>query len=213
MKTVKIIAALLLFTSFTNARTINYQTEMGRYINSLDTIKTSNGYLNLAKNFKKIAVSNEKEWLPNYYTAYCNLVSAIRGAQNEEEKDEIYDKATKYIERANILDPNNSEIYTLKGYITFMQMAVYPQQRAMKMIPEANALIAKAIQLNPENPRAYLLKGQNTFYTPEMFGGGKADAKQILLTAKDKFEKFKPENLAPHWGKERCNELLNEYQQ
>ncbi len=34
-----------------------------------------------------------------------------------------------------------------------------------------------------------------------MFGGGKAEAKPILLIAKIKFAKFISENLASNWGK------------
>lgn len=213
MKKLLLIATMLLFSTLLNAQTTAYKTEMESGIMMLDTIKTKIGYENSINYFKKIALVNENEWLPQYYVAYCNLVLGIRGNQDEETKDSVYDTALKYINLADRLNPNNSEIYALKGYIVFMQMSVYPQKRAMSMIPEANTLIAKALQLNPENPRAYLLKGQNTYYTPEMFGGGKADAKAILLTAQAKFLKFIPENLGPNWGKERCDELLKEYQQ
>ena len=211
MKTLILIATLSLFTTITNAQSINYNMEMQSAIKMLDTAKTKNGYFNTINNFKKIAISNEKEWLPQYYIAYCNLVLGIRIYEDEETKDNTYDTAISYINKADTLSPNNSEVYALKGYITFMQMAVSPQQRAMKMIPESNTLIAKSITLNPENPRAYLLKGQNTYYTPEMFGGGKDDAKPILIIAHEKFEKFKPKTLEPNWGKTRCEELLKSY--
>jgi tetratricopeptide (TPR) repeat protein len=210
MKTLTLTATLLFVITIGFAQSSTYSQEMQKGIAMLDTLKTNVGYLNTISHFKQIAIANEKEWLPQYYIAYCNLNMAMKGKQNEETKDEIYDTAIGYATKADVLNPNNSEIYALKGYITFMKMAVYPQQRAMKLIPEANTYIGKAIALNSENPRAYLLKGQNAFYTPEMFGGGKEAAKLILTTASEKFDKFKANPLEPNWGKKRCEELLKE---
>lgn len=211
MKTLILIATLAIFTTIADAQSINYNSEMQHTLTILDTARTQSGYKSSIENFKKIAIANEKDWLPQYYIAYCNLIWGIRGNQDEETKDNIYNTAIDYINKADLIDPNNSEIYALKGYITFMQMAVSPQQRAMKMIPESNVLIAKSIALNPENPRAYLLKGQNTYYTPEMFGGSKDEAKKILATSLEKFEKYNTTALQPNWGKARCEELLKSY--
>lgn len=209
MKTLTLIAAFLFATTIGFAQSSNYVTDMQKGISILDTMKTQSSYALAANHFEKIAIA-EQQWLPQYYTAYSNLIIGIRGNQDEETKDDIYDKALKFVNKADSLSPNNSEIYALKGYIIFMKMAVYPQQRAMKLIPEANMLIGKAIVLNPENPRAYLLKGQNAFYTPEMFGGGKETAKIPLTTAIEKFDKFKAKPFEPNWGRARCEELLKE---
>lgn len=206
------LSAALLFTSLIGyAQSASFKVEMQKGIDLLDTVKTEQGYATSINYLQKVAAANAQEWLAQYYAAYGNLMSGIRGKQDEETKDGIYSTALSYIDKANTLSPNNSEVYTLKAYIIFMQMAVYPTKRAMNMIPESNRLLEKAIELNMENPRSYLLKGQNTFYTPEMFGGGKEDAKAILLIAKDKFGNFKATALAPNWGKTRVEELLKEY--
>lgn len=210
MKTLTLIFSLLLATTFGYAQSANYTTGMQKGINIIDTMKTQIGYKLAANHFEEIA-KLEKLWLPQYYTAYCSLIIGIRGNKDEETKDDIYDKALKFVNKADSLSPNNSEIYALKGYIVFMKMAVYPQQRAMKFIPEANILIGKAIVLNPENPRAYLLKGQNAFYIPKMFGGSKEQSKTSLIAAIEKFEKFKAKAFEPNWGKARCEELLKEF--
>ena len=91
-----------------------------------------------------------------------------------------------------------------------MQMSVYPQQRAMSLIPEANALFEKAIVLDTENPRPYLLKGISLFYIPSMFGGDKDQAKVVLTTAKAKFDKYTAKNLQLNWGKTKVEELLKQ---
>jgi len=211
MKNLALIAAFLFVTTIGYAQSVNYHEATQKGIGMLDTAKTQSGYLATTSYFENLATTNDKEWLAQYYAAYSNLLQGIRGKADEETKDEIYDNALRYINKADLLNPNNSEIYVVKGYITFMKMAVYPTKRAMNMIPEANRLLEKAIALNAENPRAYLLKGQNTFYTPEMFGGGKEDAKPFLVTARQKFEKFTAKSLEPNWGKTRCEELLKEY--
>ncbi|RZL47655.1 MAG: hypothetical protein EOP00_11335 [Pedobacter sp.] len=210
MKTLTLITALLFATTIGFAQSSNYTTDMQKGISILDTMKTQSGYEVAAKHFEKIA-STETQWLPQYYAAYCNLITGVRGSQDAGTKDEIYGKAMKYITKADSISPNNSEIYTLRGYITFMQMSVYPQKRAMSMIPAASELIGKAIAIDKENPRAYLLKGTVLYYTPEMFGGSKDEAKTILTVAKDKFEKFTAKSLQPTWGKTRVEELLKEY--
>lgn len=119
----------------------------------LDTIKNKMGYENSSSYFKKIALANEQEWLTKYYAAYFNLVLAIRENQDEETKNNIYDIGFNYLHKADVICLNNSEIYALKGYISFMHMAVSPHQRAMQIKPVSNELIAKDLTLNLENPR------------------------------------------------------------
>lgn len=206
MKKLLFTSAFFLTTMIAFAQN-NKEIEKG--IKILDTAKTAIGQTVAADHFAQLA-KTDQNWLTLYYAAYSQLLLGIRGNQDQETKDYIYDKALSYVSKADSLSPNNSEIYLLKGYIVFMKMAVYPQKRAMTMIVASNQLIEKAIALNPENPRAHLMKGQNAFYTPEMFGGGKPAAKALLTVAVEKFENFNAAALHPNWGKQRTAELLSE---
>ena len=210
MKTIQFIAILFFATLTSYAQTDKFTTAMQKGLNLIDSAKTADDYTAAGNYFERIATAEQKQWLPQYYVAFNNLHAALMGKQDAETKDAIYDKAMLYAEKANTLMPNNSEVYALQAYITFMKMAVAPQARAMSMIPKATALADKAISLNPENPRAYLMKGQNLFYTPEMFGGGKAKAKPVLTTAVAKFDQFKAVGLEPNWGKGRAKSLLEQ---
>ena len=212
MKTLKLILLLLLVNFAVQAQSSSKLiASLKKGISMLDSAKTSDHYLTAAKYFEGVSITVPKEWLPLYYSAYSNLVAGVTGkAANAEAKDAIYDKAMSYINKADALQPNNSEIYVLKGYITFMKMSVQPQARAMQMIPEAEGYLLKAKELNPENPRAYLLLGQNTFYTPQMFGGGKDLAKPLLITAMQKFAKQTVKGAEPAWGEARCAALLKQ---
>lgn len=207
MKTLTFIAALLFSVTFVKAQS-DFTGDIQKGINILDTMKTEKTNQQVVAHFEKIAV-NSTNWEAQYYAAYSNLLLGI-GKKDQESKDELFSKALIFIKKADSLNINNSETTTLKGYIIFMQMSVYPQQRAMNMIPEANALFEKAIALNPENPRPYLLKGVSLFYVPGMFGGDKEQAKVVLTTAKAKFEKYTTKNLQPNWGKNKVEELLKQ---
>ena len=207
MKTLTLIAAFLISVVFANAQS-DLKNDIQKGINILDTMKTEKTNQKVVSHFEKIALSSTN-WEPQYYAAYSNLLLGM-GKKDQESKEELFSKALKYIKKADTLNVNNSEITTLKGYILFMQMSVYPQQRAMSLIPEANALFEKAIVLDTENPRPYLLKGISLFYIPSMFGGDKDQAKVVLTTAKAKFDKYNAKNLQLNWGKAKVEELLKQ---
>ncbi|MES2107656.1 MAG: hypothetical protein V4577_02835 [Bacteroidota bacterium] len=210
MKPLKLCIALLIITFSVKAQSDKYITAMQKGMALIDSASTPEQFTTAANFFERVAAAEPKQWLPQYYAGFCNLHVAILGKQSNDTKDALYDKAMSYAEKADALKPANSEILVLEGYITFMKMSVFSQQRAMTMIPKANALLDKASAIDPENPRAYLVKGQDTFYTPEAFGGGKANAKGLLATAADKYKNQKVAGFEPAWGAHRCQVLLQQ---
>ena len=67
--------------------------------------------------------------------------------------------------------------------------------------PAAATALETAKKLNAENPRVYMLEGEDLFFTPEQFGGDKAEAKKRFETAMSKFNAQKPESsIHPKWG-------------
>lgn len=211
MKTLRLFLALLIIAFAAKAQSGDkYTAAMQKGMALIDSANTAEQFTTAANFFERVAAAEPKQWLPQYYAAFCNLHVAILGKQPNDTKDALYDKAMSYAEKADALKPASSEILVLEGYITYMKMSVFSQQRAMTMIPKANALLDKAIAIDPENPRAYLVKGQDTFYTPEAFGGGKANAKGFLTTAADKYKNQKASGFEPAWGGKRCQFLLQQ---
>jgi tetratricopeptide (TPR) repeat protein len=211
MKTLTLSLFLFISATGMKAQTINqYNAAMQKGLGLIDSASTAEQFTAAANLFERVAAAAPQQWLPQYYAGYCDMLSAVLGKQTNQIKDALYDKAMTYAEKANVLKKDNSEIFVLEGYITFMKMAVAPQERAMAMIPKADELLGKAMALNPENPRAFLVKGQDTFFTPEAFGGGKANAKMLLISATDKYKKDKPLDFEPRWGATRCQELLQQ---
>ncbi|NEU08834.1 hypothetical protein GZH53_10975 [Flavihumibacter sp. R14] len=209
MKTIRVIIVLILLSpALVWAQANKYTAAMQKSLETLKSAKTADEMLAVANQFERIANAERTEWLPLYYASYANLLGGIITTDNMK-KDPLFDKAMKGVKDAAAISADNSEIYTLLGYITFMKMTVDPQSRAMQMIGPANEALAKAKALDPLNPRPDLVSGQNTFYTPEAFGGGKERAKPLLETAMAKYEKFQAgDPVSPDWGKERCRALL-----
>lgn len=190
---------------------------MEEKVAALDTTWSANGLKDLANTFERIANAEKTEWLPYYYAALTNINMGymITGDKMDGSMvstvDPIADKAEQLLQKAEALTTNNSEIYVVKKMIASLRMMLDPQSRFMKYMPIANEALQTAKSLNVENPRVYLLQAQDKFYTPEQFGGSKAEAKKLFEESIRKAEAFKPESsIHPHWGKSTAQYFLSQ---
>lgn len=187
-----------------------YEKEMKKNVDKISECKIANDYLKLANNFERIAVAEKDKWLPYYYGSFVTVLASYIDSSNSR-KDIYLDKADKFINAADSLSPDNSEIFTLKGMISQARMQVDPMNRWQKYGADANNNFAKAMQIDTLNPRPEYLIGVGLFYTPPQFGGGPTAAKPILEKSFAKFEKFVPENdIAPNWGKDQVADYLKQ---
>ena len=206
-----LVALLMMMSvkSFAQTTNVKFEQAIQKGLEMFAASKTADEFINTSNHFDRIAQVEKKEWVALYYGAYAKLIAGIT-TEDKALKDKYYDSALVQIDQANLLSPDNSEIYALTGYIQFMSMSVDPQTR-YTLIATANASLSKAKELNPDNPRPYLISGQGIFYTPEAYGGGKSKAKPILELSVAKFATFKPtSNVAPKWGAERAKLLLEQ---
>jgi hypothetical protein len=204
-----LISLLLVFlfigSSFAQDR---YETGMKSTLAKMEDCKTPNDYLKVANGFERIAAAEKDKWLP-YYWGALNCVLASYGDSSTTRKDLYLDRADKYINKADSLEPDNSEIFTLKGMIAQARMQVDPMNRWQKYGAEANKFFTKAIQADTLNPRPEYLIGVGLYYTPAQFGGGPQAAKPILEKSLAKFNQFvSKDDLLPHWGKEQVEQYL-----
>jgi hypothetical protein len=187
-----------------------YEKEMKKNLEKLNDCKTPNDFIKLANNFERIAVAEKDKWLSYYYSAFVYVLASYVDSSNSR-KDIYLDKSDKFNNIADSLEPNNSEIYTLKGMIAQARMQVDPMNRWQKYGADATKNFTKAIEIDTLNPRPEYLIGAGTFYTPTQFGGGPTVAKPILEKSLAKFEKFVPENeIMPNWGKEQVMDYLKQ---
>jgi tetratricopeptide (TPR) repeat protein len=183
---------------------------MKENIHVLDSVDHYSSILSIAIQFEEISKTEVKEWLPLYYAAY-GLLQAAFAVQDNDKRDELTDRAIGMIEKALVLAPAESELYTLMGYAYISKMNTGSTLMDIKYLPKTKQVLNKAEQLNPANPRPYYLNGNITYYTPKIYGGGKEKAMPMLNEALDKFNRFKPVNaIMPVWGKKDCLDLINE---
>lgn len=188
----------------------NYQKGMMKGMEMLKLAKTFDDFVNVSNHFERIASVEKGEWLPVYWNAYVSLIGGMN-AEKENQQDEMYDKALALLETIESASADQSELLTLKAYITLMKISVSPMTRAPQGTPTAMRLLAEAQKINPSNPRPFFVQGQNTFYTPTFFGGGKELAKPLLTKAVELYSlETSSEVFLPRWGKGRAEMLLKE---
>lgn len=190
-----------------NAQSAKYISAMEANIAAMDTTHAYTAWQELGNNFERIANAEKNQWLPYYYSAVCNaltgymLSNGAPGTWSSTQTDQIADKSEAMLNKAEELEKNNSEIYCVRKMIATLRMMGDPMTRYQVYGPQVAEALSKAKSLNPENPRVYMLEGQDKFFTPEQFGGSKAEAKILFEKSLQLFASNKPKSsIDPHWG-------------
>lgn len=177
-----------------------YEDAMHKNLAVMDTSQNLSSYIQYSNAFERIANAEKNKWLPYYYAAYASTVNSYT-VTDPTQKQQQLDHAQMLINKADSLQPKNSEITTVKAFVLSAMIMIDPARNGAVYGPQSNALLDRAIQQDTTNPRPYYLKGVSAYYTPPAFGGGKEKAVQLLQTSLNKFTTFKPENdLMPTWG-------------
>ena len=208
----KLIPILLLCSAIAGAQAdvSKYEKAMKKNLSKIDDAKDVTSMLKVANGFERIAFAEKDQWLPYYYASLMHVLAGFSDT-TASKKDGYLDKADMFLNIADSLKENESEIYTLKGMIAQARLQVDPMNRWMKYGAESTNNFNKAMQLDTLNPRPEYLKGVGLFYTPEQFGGGPRTAKPLLEKSLEKFNSFQPENdLMPNWGREMVEQLLEQ---
>jgi tetratricopeptide (TPR) repeat protein len=212
MKTLFFTVALFL-TAIAGFSNEAYQKAMSQSIEKLGQAKTIPEYLEVANQFERISQIEKAEWLPLYYQSFAYILISFQETENAK-KDSYLDQAQKYLDQALAIDPNESELYLLQGFLYPSRITIDPMNRGMIYMDKMNQALDHALELNPDNPRVYYLRGTMTFHMPEAYGGGAAKALPLYQTAEEKFKIFKPKlEISPNWGKEICDSELKNIQE
>jgi hypothetical protein len=175
---------------------------MEKALAGMDTLKTAEQWLGFSNSFERIALKEPKEWLPAYYVALGQTL-AFNMTKDNSMYELMAKRAEEFINKADALNPDNSEIYVLKSMISGLFIRINPMVNGQKYAPVAAAQLEKALKFDPENPRAYMQKGMTLFFTPEQWGGDKKAGIELMEKAAAKYDVFKPAtSIAPAWGKE-----------
>ncbi len=194
-----LVFVLLFSVGFANDA---YQKAMSQSIEKLFQAKTIPEYVEVANQFERISQIEKAEWLPLYYASFAYIMISFQEAENTK-KDQYLNQAQKYLDQAMAIEPNESELYMLQGFLYPSRITIDPINRGMTLVPEMNKSLDKALALNPNNPRVYYLQATMTYHMPEAYSGGATKALPLFTLADEKFRIFKPKTeISPNWGKE-----------
>lgn len=206
MKT-KLTIALLFVIISSMADDAKFLQVMKPSIELLYKAQTIEQYQQSINTLNRIADAEKTKWEPYYYAAFGYLMIANKET-DVPKKDQWIDLASKAIEKAKAIDPNESEIVALDGFIQMMRVTVDPATRGQEYSGKAMALFGKALSLNPENPRALAMMAQMQIGTAKFLNSSTAEGCSTALRAKGYFQTFHSENpIAPLWGKEMNDDL------
>ena len=107
--------------------------------------------------FERIANAESDNWLPYYYVATINTVSAF-GERDKEKLTQSLEKAQEYLDMAKQISPNNVEIMVRQATIHTAWIAFDGARYGMILSGKVAAIYAKALELAPENPRVVFSK-------------------------------------------------------
>ncbi len=208
MKKLLIIWLLIFTFNLLFGQNEKYIELMEETIFLMDTAETKNTLQQAANQFERIGNKKQNEWLPYYYTAYC-YTQLSHKEKTDKKKDLYVDKAEEFIGIADKINPENSEIYVMKGFILQARMNIDPMIRGMKYNSKCLKMFEKARELDPDNPRSYLWHGVNLYNTPSFFGGGKDKALPLIEKAIEKFNVFHLQSpIFPNWGNEYAEKMI-----
>lgn len=212
MKKIVFFVCAIFTLASVQAQSERYTKVMTEKVAAVDTVRTADGWRELANTFERIADAEKTQWLPYYYAALAQVNTGYFSMNSNNPTaggmsatiDPLADKAEALLTKAkaNYGAKEYSEFFVLEKMIASMRMMADPMTRWQQYGPVAAQALAKAKALDPENPRVYYLEGQDKYYTPEQFGGSKTEAKKLFEEAVKKFATHKEESaLHPHWGK------------
>lgn len=207
-KSILTLAALFMWITFTYANDPAYEIAMQKQLKAMNSIPDLATSQEVTNGFLRISDAKSDEWLPLYYAAYNQIISAFRFEVN---KDQYFDQALELISKASQLAPENSEVTALQGFAIMGKLSVDPASRGQELSPKAMQLFGKAINLDRENPRAVTLMAQMELGMAQFFGSGPEKACGMARMGLDLFKKEEAktteDNILPTWGKSQALEV------
>jgi len=159
------------------------------------------GMLEARAVFERLLIKSDKDWLLNYYIAYCDyrLTNYAFGENDKKAARKYVSDGIKKLKACVNEKSDCADAYALLSSFYGNKIALNPWSGFWNG-PKSGKMIEKAFSLEPNNPRTHLISGISSFYTPEKWGGGKERAKESLSKATELFYDENVEAIMPDWG-------------
>ena len=202
IKKLLLLAVLIVLAIPALPQTKKYVNSMSGTIDLMNQATAKEEFQQCIKQFEQLASEYPDQWLPLYYQAQAIAMLSLT-EKDIPTIDGNLDRAQEAIEKADVIRPEESEIYVIKALLNLGRITVDPVGRSALYFEAVSADLSKAKELNPINPRAHFLHALFTLYLPEFLGGGPVGAKPRFLEAAEKFKTFEnPDPLWPDWGED-----------
>jgi hypothetical protein len=200
MKTLKVIFFLMVsLSAFANNE--KYVEAMKKNIENVYKAATVEELQSAVNTLNRIGDAEKTKWEPYYYASFGNIMLATR-EKDGAKKDAYLDLAKTSLDKAVAIQPNESEIATLEGFIHMIRVTVDPASRGPQYSMMSMQAFGKALAINPNNPRAMALMAQMQFGTAQFFKQEPTEACDANNKALELFNNEKSASpLAPVWGK------------
>ena len=216
MKTLQktILALSFAFTTtYTFAQTA-YEKAMLPKVQTIEMPKANlDEYTAQANDFARIGDKEKTLWQPYYYAAFSIIKKGRTLMQQNQlsQLDDVAKEAQNYIDKAEVLSPNNAEIFILKKMNHGLKMMVNPMERWQTEGQAAQVALNEAQKLDPENPRITILEAEDLYFTPEQFGGSKSKGIELFKKALEQFKTYKiKSSVDPNWGQGEANYFISQ---
>lgn len=172
---------------------------MGKVLQRMDSAKNTVEFQQCRNQFERISQKYDNEWLPLYYTVYCNLEMVYHNPKSEQNNAILAD-SKKILETLNTYkDTDISELNTLWGYYYTAIIMLDPQVNGQKYFNEVISSYEKAMKQNTENPRPIFLLALFEENLPD-FIRSKRDYCEEMNKTKELFVKQEKTIYKPYWG-------------
>lgn len=198
---IAVIFASLCCSLFAQSVDAVYEQAMLKTVAKLDSSYTIPLLKQQKNQFDRISSKYTKEWLPVYYSVYCNLQSVYLNPKADNSSVLLEEAKEKLSSLEKYKNVDLSEINTLWGYYYTALISLDPQTNGAKYFGQVMSYYKQAIAENAANPRpVYLLAFFETNLPPFMQQG--KDFCGELGKAEDLYKDENSKSVKPHWGKE-----------
>jgi hypothetical protein len=162
--------------------------------------------------FERISKAETENWLPAYYAAYVEILSAFEIKDETVLKAKLT-KAQEFLDVAKSNSENNPEIIITQALLNTAYIAFDGQKYGMTLSGKNSMLYAKALEIAPQNPRVILGNAEWNMGAAKFFGKSTAPYCEAIKKAIElgKAEKIEQE-FYPQFQVERAEKVLKQCQ-
>lgn len=160
--------------------------------------------------FERIAMAEQDNWIPHYYVAHVNTISAFSEKDFEKLSKQL-EKAKEYVDLAKAISENNPELMVMEALINTAWIAYDGATYGMTLSGKNAQLYEQAVAMAPENPRVVLSKAEWDMGSAGYFGKDITPYCKDIERSLELFANFSVDTpFYPSWGKDRAEVVLSQ---